>query len=187
MGSAAVRAQLLRLKEAIATSPGDQNLEPTPDDDIICVVVTLGYGKGGKNPVSELTTFYAPRSKAGGALVGVDGGGAEGSADKEAWQVGVVPEDAISRLLPRKFEETYVRVFCKFKHQKAAVQRLFQYVVSSCSNFHVTFRTKDSLSFGSLFISISHAPSSQHNRAWCASIQVPTEQLSPKKRPCSEL
>ena len=31
----------------------------TPDD-LFCAVVKVGYGKGGLNPVSELTTFYLP-------------------------------------------------------------------------------------------------------------------------------
>lgn len=29
-------------------------------DDVFCSVVRMGYGKGGKNPVTELTTFYQP-------------------------------------------------------------------------------------------------------------------------------
>lgn len=28
------------------------------DEDVFCVVVKIGYGKGNKNPVSDLTTFY---------------------------------------------------------------------------------------------------------------------------------
>jgi hypothetical protein len=29
-------------------------------NDIICSVVKMGYGKGGKNPVTDLTAFYRP-------------------------------------------------------------------------------------------------------------------------------
>lgn len=31
-----------------------------PSEDIFCSVVRMGYGKGGKNPVTELTNFYQP-------------------------------------------------------------------------------------------------------------------------------
>eukprot|EP01038_Epipyxis_sp_PR26KG_P010096 gene10096-13571_t len=45
---------------------------------------------------------------------------------KEEWEVGVVPSDSISRLIPKEFEETYVRIFTRYKHQRPYVQLLFQ-------------------------------------------------------------
>lgn len=30
------------------------------DNDVVCSVVRMGYGKGGKNPVTDMTTFYRP-------------------------------------------------------------------------------------------------------------------------------
>jgi HD superfamily phosphohydrolase len=87
-----------------------------PNSDLFVSIIKIGYGKGGRDPVSELTTFYSPR-KAKGANPAHPG-----------WEIGSLPADSISRLIPREFQETYVRVYCRYKHQLTTVQELFEQV-----------------------------------------------------------
>lgn len=115
--------------------------------DIVPIFVKMGYGgKNGRNPVSELTTFFVPLKdpnggdiSSGSALLSprptnsqvssqcrvVDRSGAMPPANTSmddiesvtnaGYVVGVAPPDSVSRLLPREFEETYLRVYCKSK------------------------------------------------------------------------
>ena len=98
-----------------------QTLQALSDHDVFCVVVKVGYGKGGLNPVSELTTFYLPikQGEGGGPQSSYPGNGA-------SVEVGVVPQDSVSRLIPREYEETYVRLFCRYKSQKSALGIMFK-------------------------------------------------------------
>lgn len=52
------------------------------EEDIFCQIVQIGYGKGNLNPVSHLTTFYAPNKEFRGL---------ESNTNQE-WRVGVIPE-----------------------------------------------------------------------------------------------
>ena len=63
-------------------------------DDVMCVVLKLGYGKGGLNPVTELTTFFKPQSSERENPDGIDG-------EEKAVVVGVVFPQAVSRLIPQ--------------------------------------------------------------------------------------
>lgn len=82
--------------------------------------VTLKYcnllfiGKGGKNPVSELTTFYLPpKAGSNGSMI-----------------VGLAPSESVSRLLPREFEEIYLRIYCKHKAHLPVIKAAFEQVRS---------------------------------------------------------
>jgi len=81
------------------------------DNDIFVTVIKLGYGMKGKNPVSDGTTFFLPSKEPGQAGT--------------VLEMGQVYQDSISRLIPREYEEVYVRVFARHKTQKAALTRLF--------------------------------------------------------------
>lgn len=55
-------------------------------NDLYISVVNLGYGKGGKNPVSELTTFYQPAKE-------IDLQVSQSSYDsKSHYNVGLIPQ-----------------------------------------------------------------------------------------------
>ena len=111
----AIVSQLQKLKKAI---PPCDTLEEAEaeiatmkvigDDDIFCTMFKLGYGMKGKNPVSDGTTFFLPAKDGSGAV-----------------EVGHVGQDSISRLIPKEYEEIYVRVFARHKSQTPALKRLF--------------------------------------------------------------
>ena len=43
--------------------------------------------------------------------------------------------DAVSRVTPREFEESYIRVFCRYSSQQDTVKEIFQQVSDvRCSN-----------------------------------------------------
>lgn len=44
--------------DAGVTSEDASELLSLKESDIFCTIVKIGYGKGNKNPVSDLTTFY---------------------------------------------------------------------------------------------------------------------------------
>ena len=116
--SAQIVQQLHKLKKAAppavtlqAAEAELQAMQAIGDDDIFVTVIKLGYGMKGKNPVSDGTTFFLPSKEPGSA-------GA-------VLEMGQVYQDSISRLIPREYEEVYVRVFARYKAQKAALTRLF--------------------------------------------------------------
>ena len=43
--------------------------------------------------------------------------------------------DAVSRVTPREFEETYIRVFCRYKAQRDTVKEIFQQVCFLFNNY----------------------------------------------------
>jgi hypothetical protein len=59
--------------------------------DLFISVVNMGYGKGGKNPVSELTTFYQP-AKELDALTGSQASSTSGNDSKAQFTVGLIPQ-----------------------------------------------------------------------------------------------
>lgn len=81
----AIRCQLLSLASAEAQA-----------QHLIVQVVKLGYGLGDRNPVSSATAFFQP---------------VKDSAADTQWTVGALQEHSISQVLPRAFEEYYLRVF----------------------------------------------------------------------------
>jgi hypothetical protein len=117
-GAEGVKEQLWALREEWIARPGAEEssgaLKEVGKNDIFCAVVKIGYGKGGLNPVSELTSFYLP-------VKTPDGETSRGSVD-----IGVVPQESVSRLVPREYEETFIRVFTRSRAHKAAVADLFQ-------------------------------------------------------------
>ena len=58
--SKSLHSELMTLLSTI--NSGEIGTDPiaVPPDDIFCSVVRMGYGKGGRNPVTELTNFYQP-------------------------------------------------------------------------------------------------------------------------------
>ncbi len=78
------------------------------DDDIFATSFKLGYGMKGKNPVSDGTTFFLPSKDGSGKI-----------------EVGSVAQDSISRMIPKEYEEMYVRVFARHKSQIPTLKRLF--------------------------------------------------------------
>ena len=46
--------------------------------------------------------------------------------------------DAVSRVTPREFEETYIRVFCRYKAQRDTVKEIFQQVSFLINNYIYT-------------------------------------------------
>lgn len=92
-------------------------IEIVQECDLFVTIIKLGYGKGGHDPVSELTTFYSP----------IKGG--DGAVETRSLTQGMVTVDlshphlskyvveSVSRLIPKEFEEMYIRLYCRFKHQ----------------------------------------------------------------------
>jgi hypothetical protein len=162
-------------------------------EDVFCSVVRMGYGKGGKNPVTELTTFYQPVRASAGALAAAaavyvevtDGpamvsrkrkaeeGAGESVVGAEHVAVGLIPSgtsfafhiennirvvllrlvipsnvfrgrsfysiqieltDSVSRLIPREFEEIYVRVFCRHGRDREVVDEAFDAVSAAIAS-----------------------------------------------------
>eukprot|EP00428_Durinskia_dybowskii_P086143 CAMPEP_0170418732 /NCGR_PEP_ID=MMETSP0117_2-20130122/34422_1 /TAXON_ID=400756 /ORGANISM="Durinskia baltica, Strain CSIRO CS-38" /LENGTH=601 /DNA_ID=CAMNT_0010677035 /DNA_START=92 /DNA_END=1897 /DNA_ORIENTATION=+ len=125
-------------------------VEVVKDEDVFCEIVKISYGKGAKNPVSGPTAFYEPKkefSEPGPAPTAsaresnnTDSYSCTDSVDDELrrrqeeeiqeqnkhWSVGVIPQDSVSRLTPREFEETYIRVYSRYKRQAAIVRDIFQ-------------------------------------------------------------
>jgi hypothetical protein len=89
--------------------------------DLFCQIVSIGYGKGNLNPVSDLTSFYAPTKDIGDTTT---------STGPIKWKVGVIPEGSISRIVPKEFEEVYIRVYSKNKDQLPTVRSAFLQVRS---------------------------------------------------------
>jgi len=116
--SAQIVQQLHKLKRSIPPAETIEEAEAEVhamkvigEDDIFVTVIKLGYGMKGKNPVSDGTTFFLPSKDPGTAGT--------------VLEMGQVYQDSISRLIPREYEEVYVRVFARYKLQKAALTRLF--------------------------------------------------------------
>ena len=71
-----------------------------PEEDLFCVPVKIGYGKGAVNPVSDSTTFFKPRkhpvniSTTSESII---------SAEGEDYHVGILPQGA-SKLILNKFK-----------------------------------------------------------------------------------
>lgn len=84
--------------------------------DIFCCVIKLDYGKGGKDPVSEMTTFFRP-------IKSDDASSHPGSVD---YEVGPPVLEAVTRLVPKEYQEVQLRVYCRYKHQKAVVASLVE-------------------------------------------------------------
>jgi hypothetical protein len=84
--------------------------EDVADDDVICKAVKLGYGKGSRNPVDS-TTFFDPR-KTDGFI-----------------ELGAVPSSSVSHMLPKEFEEKYIRVYCRYRRQRDCVKLAFDQVI----------------------------------------------------------
>jgi len=136
-----VKSQIYEIVEKILDS------EKKPKDfikleDIVCVVVKLGYGKGGRNPVTELTTFYKPiptqetaEAAEGDELNGegcIHSNNSNNQANLEGnVLIGIALPQSISRLIPQEFEEIFVRIFCRFKNQKKIIGRAFEQWCSS--------------------------------------------------------
>lgn len=128
-GSQGVKKHLLQLKDRVLAGSHEQDniasfgadLEALTADDLFCAVVKVGYGKGGLNPVSQLTTFYLPKKQ------DLSSSNSQASVPlTDTVEIGVVPQDSVSRLIPREYEETYVRVFCRRKAQKGCAESLFK-------------------------------------------------------------
>ena len=114
--SSEIVKQLHKLKrsippaETLAEAEAEVNaMKEIGDDDVFVTVIKLGYGMKGKNPVSDGTTFFLP-SKDGSGKV----------------EIGQVLQESISRLIPKEYEEIYVRVFARYSNQKAPLKRLFE-------------------------------------------------------------
>ena len=79
--------------------------------------MVISYGKGQKNPL-DTTTFYETRK------------------DNSSLVLGVVSSGAISRLLPREFEDTCVRIYCRYKAQRPLVRKAFEEVLRNTALQH---------------------------------------------------
>ena len=58
------------------------------NEDIFCVTVNIGYGKGNKNPVTESTTFYSPSDKNSNL-------NSYNSDNHNNWTIGLLPKGII--------------------------------------------------------------------------------------------
>ena len=63
-----------------------------PEEDLFCVPVKIGYGKGAVNPVSDSTTFFKPRKH----TTSLEDSAALG---REDYHVGILPQGSTSTLL----------------------------------------------------------------------------------------
>lgn len=48
--------------------------------------------------------------------------------NRQEWRLGALPQDAVSRVIPREFEEVCIRVFTKNSHQVKVVRSAFNKV-----------------------------------------------------------
>ena len=76
------------------------------NEDVLCKVVVISYGKGQRNPL-DTTTFYESRK------------------DDASLVLGAVRSESLSRLLPREFEDTCVRIYCRRRAQRPLVRQAF--------------------------------------------------------------
>ena len=63
-----------------------------PEEDLFCVPVKIGYGKGAVNPVSDSTTFFKPRKHP----VNISTSQSIISAAGEDYHVGILPQGGAS-------------------------------------------------------------------------------------------
>lgn len=93
-------------------------------EDIYVAIVNIGYGKTGFNPVTSYTTFYQP--------VKSEVKDEESTDDNvnmdDLFEISSLPQESISRLGPREFDEVYIRVYCRYKQQKTIISRSFEKV-----------------------------------------------------------
>jgi len=114
------------LQELIAIKKNYSEIDSKVDDkDIFCTIAKLGYGAGGKDPVTKMTTFYKPIKKDYNDDSTDDNEDDVTNNNSENVQIGVLPPDSVSRLIPREFEEIIVRVFARKKDQTKDVNILF--------------------------------------------------------------
>jgi HD superfamily phosphohydrolase len=153
MPAEAIKQQIVGMLAHCSDNNGENALK---NEDLFVTIIKMGYGKGGRDPVSELTTFYTPikaSSRSGQAesslLIEEDGASDVGVGSGNGWNIGSLPAgsfgvfsvcsfvdfsvvwltaDSISRLIPREFQETYVRVYCRYKNQQPIALQLFQQV-----------------------------------------------------------
>ena len=59
------------------------------EEDLFCVPVKIGYGKGAVNPVSDSTTFFKPRKHSVSISTAQDNSSA---LEKEDYHVGILPQ-----------------------------------------------------------------------------------------------
>jgi hypothetical protein len=133
-----IKKQLLDFVSLNHSAGGETSNNNLTEDDIFCQIVQIGYGKGSKNPVSSCTTFYAPnKNYSEGDMADKD----ELSISNEKWKVGVIPEGAISRVLPREFEEIYVRLYSRHQEHSTLVRAIFLqvHIFASLLSFFLLF------------------------------------------------
>eukprot|EP01039_Chlorochromonas_danica_P010828 gene10828-12038_t len=117
--------------------------QPIDSNDIFVQIVHMGYGKGNSNPVSQKTTaFYEPIKS---ELVDMELAGNVVSSSSivtdalgNRVKIGGVPEESVSRMLPREFEEVYVRVYARHKHQAALIKPIF---LKWCRKYSIVAQT----------------------------------------------
>lgn len=119
------------IQELIAIKKSHIDIDSRVDDkDIFCTIAKLGYGAGGKDPVTKMTTFYKPiknndNDDSINSFIPNDNDDSNSNSNSEEVQIGVLPPDSVSRLIPREFEEIIVRVFARNKEQNKDVKVLF--------------------------------------------------------------
>ncbi len=131
-----IKRQLLTIIRQYQQNQNDGKDDGVIVEDIFCQIVQIGYGKGNLNPVSHLTTFYAPNKEFRGL---------DFQQNQQEWRVGVIPEGkssnlmgnmrfsfdlsyciaSISRLVPKEFEEVYIRVYGRNKSKLSLVRSAF--------------------------------------------------------------
>ena len=92
-----MHTDLLRLIES-SSSDLESNAVSVCSSDVFCSVVRMGYGKGGKNPVTDLTTFYQPNRAARSDAETSHADQSQGKRsfedafnDPKDWSVGIIP------------------------------------------------------------------------------------------------
>ena len=107
-GSNKIKNELISINKSRYENKNEECLHPdVVANDVFITLVKMGYGKGGEDPVSELTTFFKPNK------------------DEGDYMVGIIPPDSLSRLTPREYEETYVRIFSRHKSQEKILRSIF--------------------------------------------------------------
>lgn len=98
----------------------DVEVQPSIENLLVVQVVKMGYGIGKRNPVKDLTAFYEPKKN------GLDCScQANGDYCSLCVEMGIAGIETVGLILPDKYEEVSVRVYCKQASDRSDVQRAF--------------------------------------------------------------
>jgi len=82
------------------------------EEDILVCVVEIGYGKGDENPVN-FTHFYATDRRRTSSSSSSSSSTSTSLSGEGEVQVGIIPSEKVSTMVPAAFSERWCRVWCR--------------------------------------------------------------------------